>query len=261
VDLAQLFEDRIRALRRAAREDHDALAVKRGLNDVAHPLGKRAARNVVVELARFVLLDVRRRRLDLHDVRAELASDVRGVRADIERGLAVLRELAAARVRPDHGGQAHVARLGDQVTDLLVHVVAEAGARINREADRGAAEAQRIFHAAGHRRVRLRGAAERVAVVDLEDHRQASGVLVRDAFDEAERRRVCVAAGLDRHARVVLGVVARGVRREAARGAVLEALVDRQDDELAGAGERARVQEAAQVRAHARGLVLVVLKD
>jgi hypothetical protein len=91
-------------------------------------------------LARLVLLDVRGRRLDLDDVGAEQAGAVRGVGDDVERGLAVLRELAAARVRPDHGRQADLARLRDQLADLAVHLVAVAGAGIDGEADRRAAE-------------------------------------------------------------------------------------------------------------------------
>jgi hypothetical protein len=45
---------------------------------------------LVVDLARFVLLDVRRRRLDLDDVRAELRRDLRRVGDDVDRRLALL---------------------------------------------------------------------------------------------------------------------------------------------------------------------------
>jgi hypothetical protein len=59
-------------------------------------------------------------------------------------------------------------------------------------------------------------------------------------LDEAERRRVGVAARVDRELEVVVGVVAGGVRRERPHGAVLEALVDGEDHELAGAREARR---------------------
>src|SRR5213594_383344 len=81
----------------AAREDHDAPAVERGLHDVAHALGQRAGRHLrgLVDLLGRGLLEVRRGQLHLDDVGAELSRDVRGVRGDVERRLAVLAEARA----------------------------------------------------------------------------------------------------------------------------------------------------------------------
>ena len=79
-----------------------------------------------------------------------------------------------------------------------------------------------------------------VVVVDLQDQRDLAGELGRAGLDEAERRGVGVAAGVDGELEVVARVVAGGVGREAARRAVLEALVDRQDHHLARAGEATR---------------------
>ena len=61
---------------------------------------------LLVDLLRLVLLDVSLRRLDLDDVRAELRGDLRGVGADVDRRLALLREAGAARVAPDDDGEA-----------------------------------------------------------------------------------------------------------------------------------------------------------
>jgi hypothetical protein len=60
---------------------------------------------------------------------------------------------------------------------------------------------------------------------------------MRDRLDEAERRRVAVAARFDRERRMVGRVIAGWVRRKRTRRPMLEALVNRQDHDLAGAGE------------------------
>jgi len=60
---------------------------------------------------------------------------------------------------------------------------------------------------------------------------------------------------------MVLRVVSRRVRREAAGRAVLEALIDRQDHHLAGAGQPALHQDAGQVRLGPRVVALVVAQD
>ena len=90
-------------------------------------------------------------------------------------------------------------------------------------------------------------AVERVGVVELQDERDLAGELGGAGLEEAERRGVGVAARVDRELEVVARVVAGRVRREAARRAVLEALVDRQDHQLAGAAEAAVVQHAREV--------------
>ena len=86
----------------AAREDDDALAVEGALDAVTHAVGERLDRHVVLleDLLRLGLLDVRRRRLDLDDVRAELRGDLRRVRRHVDRRLAFLGETGAARIGP-----------------------------------------------------------------------------------------------------------------------------------------------------------------
>src|SRR5581483_1271724 len=58
-----------------------------------------------------------------------------------------------------------------------------------------------------------------------------------------------VAARVDREAEVIRGIIAGRVHREAPRGTVLEALVHRQDHQLAGAGETPGVEEPGDVGA------------
>jgi len=248
-DAADLVQHAGLVLGLAAREDHDAPPVEGALHHVAHALGQRADRDLVllVDLLRGLELDVLGGRLHLDEVRAELRRDLRGVGHDVDRRLALLRDARAARVGPDHDREAHGLGFLGELADLLVHLVSHARGRVDGEADRGAAEAQRVAHAAGDRRARVVPAVEGVRVVQLEDGRNAARELRGAGLEEAEGRGVGVAAGVDRELEVVARVVAGGVRREAARRAVLEALVHRQDHELAGAAQPAVVQQPGQV--------------
>src|SRR5262245_31477690 len=140
-DRLDLLEDLARLLRLAAREDHDAPAVERAAHDVADAVGQRLERNLVLleHLLRLFLGDVRRRRLDLHDVRAEEARDLRRVRDDVDGRLALLVESVAARIAPDDDREPLRLRLFRHRADLGVHLVAVVGARVDGEADRRAA--------------------------------------------------------------------------------------------------------------------------
>ena len=74
--------------------------------------------------------------------------------------------------------------------------------------------------------------------------------LRRDRAEHADRRGDGVAAALDRELDDVLGVEVARVRREARARRVLDALVDRQDRHVAGAGQAAVVDEPLQVAQH-----------
>src|SRR5438309_7110946 len=258
-DGAHLVEDRLVLVGGAAREDHDAPAVEGGLDYVAHALGQRADRHLrrLVDLLGRRLLQLRRGQLHLDDVGAELRGDVRSVRGDVEGRLAVLAEPGAARVRPDDDGEPVGLRLDGHVADLLVHLQPVLRAGIDREADGHAAQAQRVLDRARDRLIRVLLLEQHVVVVGLENERHAARELTRAGLDEAERRRVGVAAGRDGQLEVVTRIVRVRVHGEAAGRAVLDALVHRQDHEPAGAGERARVQQARQVRQRA-GIVAAV---
>ena len=93
--------------------------------------------------------------------------------------------------------------------------VAGAGARVNREADGGAPETERVLPAARHRAAGLVHLGQHVAVVQLQDE----GHLADEArsatrLEGAEGRGVGVAARVDGELEVVVRVVRRGVGRE-----------------------------------------------
>src|ERR1700751_265299 len=56
-------------------------------------------------LMRAAEVEMCSRRLDLDDMRAELRGDLSGIGAHVDRGLALARQVATARVGPDHDGQ------------------------------------------------------------------------------------------------------------------------------------------------------------
>ena len=93
---------------------------------------------------------------------------------------------------------------------------------------------------------------QELVVVELEDERDLVRVLARHRSEHAERRGHGVAAALDRELHDVLGVEVGRVGRERRAGGVLDALVDRQDRDVAGAAEAAGVEQRLQAPQHAR---------
>ena len=88
-------------------------------------------------------------------------------------------------------------------------------------------------------------------MVELDHERDLVRVAPREGPQHAERRGDAVAAALDRQADDVLRVEQVDVRAEGRGAGVLDALVDRQDREVAGAAEAAVVEEALEVDQHA----------
>ncbi len=66
-------------------------------------------------------------------------------------------------------------------------------------------------------------------------------------LDHAQGRGIGRKPGVDGEAVVVVRIVGRRIGREAARGPVLEALIDRQDHQLAGAAEPALHEDAGEI--------------
>src|SRR3546814_6974491 len=101
-NVARVLIDRIGPLGSATRKHDDAAAIEARLNDMADAIRLFGPVGALIRLLRVLLLDMRARQLDLDDVCAEQRRHVRGIGADIEREFAVLAQLAAARIRPDH---------------------------------------------------------------------------------------------------------------------------------------------------------------
>src|SRR5881392_2207772 len=66
-------------------------------------------------------------------------------------------------------------------------------------------------------------------------------------LDHPERRGIGGEAGIERELEMIMRVIGRRVGAEAAHRAVREAMVDRQDDQLAGAAEPAMHQDTGEV--------------
>src|SRR6185437_2118692 len=107
-DGARLGEDAAVVLGLAAGEHDDAPPVEAGLDDMA--IARRGRGDVdlllLIDLFGGVELEEVGGRLDLDDVRAQERRHMRGIGADVDRRLALLRQAAAARIGPDHHGEA-----------------------------------------------------------------------------------------------------------------------------------------------------------
>src|SRR5690606_31794696 len=77
----------------------------------------------------------------------------------------------------------------------------------------------------------------------------------------AERCRIGGQTGIDRELKVIVRIVGGRIRREAARRAVLEALIDGKDDELARATEPAMHEDPGEVGLGAGIVALVIVED
>src|SRR5712692_8344515 len=260
---SRLAKERLVFAARSAREDHNPFAVECALYDVAHAVGHSLDGNVValVHLLGFSQLDMRAGQFDLDDMSAELGGDLRGVSDHVDGGFTFLAEAGATRVRPEYHRQTFgLGFLGD-LARLFVHDARLRGARIDGEADRRAPQAQGVVHAAGDRGERVLLVIQHVVVVEFEDQRDFTKEVGGTGFDESQRRGIGVTAGLDGQLEVIIRVIAGRVRREAAGRAVLEALVHRQDHELAGATEAAVVEQTGKVHASAGIIALVPAQD
>ena len=192
-------------------KNHQPAAGEGRLHDVGDPFLQRLPVHAggAVGLGGGGLLQVSGRRLDLDDVGAGECGHVRGVGHHVERGLALLRERAAARIGPDDHSKPVRLRLRRQLADLLDHLVLMIGGGIDGETDRRTAEPERVADRPRHRLIH--GRAEGVGVVDLEDGRDRAGKAVGTRLDHAERARKRVQTGVDGEPPVIVRVVGRRV--------------------------------------------------
>ena len=188
---------------------------------------------------------MRSRQLDLDDVRASQRRHVRRIGTDIERQFAGLGNVAAARVRPDDRSDADRLGFGRKFADFLNQVENPVRTRVDGEANRRATEPQRIIDRAGDGLVDARRPA--VRAVGLEDCRDLPGKGIGARFDHAERCRIGRQAGIDGELIMIMRIIGRRVGRKAARRAMFETLVDRQDDQLAGAAQPTLHQDAGKI--------------
>ena len=216
---------------------------------------------LLVRLLRLAQFDVVARQFDLDDVGAHLRRDLCRVRHDVDGGLARLAQVRATRIGPHDDRQALGLGLVSDFAELPVHGLRRGRAGVDREADRDAAEPQRVVHAAGHRGERVFFVVQHVVVVEFQNQRHAVQKTVGARFQEAERRGVRVAARVDGELEVIVWIVAGRVRSEAARRAVLEPLIDRQDDQLAGPGQPPVIEQPREIRARPRIVALVPAQD
>ena len=143
-------------------------------------------------------------------------------------------------------------RLLEHLRDFLNLPLRFLGPEVDRRADARRAHVERLLDAGEAdliERVRIR---EELVVIELEDERNLVRVLPRDRSEHAERRRDGVAAAFDRELHDVLGIEVRRVRRERRAGRMLDALIDRQDRHVAGAGQPAVIEQRLQAAEHAR---------
>src|SRR5439155_1689707 len=106
--------------------------------------------------------------VDVHHLAEEVERlaprPLEGVAAD-DRGLALLRDARPARVGPDDHGEALALGLVPELADMAVHLVARRRGGVDGEADRAAAQAERIVDAARDGGARVGAAGESVGVV------------------------------------------------------------------------------------------------
>src|SRR3954449_5906882 len=198
------------------------------------------------------------RELLLDDVRLDRDAEVVGLAGQVGGGVvvgAVDLEAGAAQVAPQHGEHAELVGLLEGLADLLDLAAALRRAEVDRRADADRAHVPRALDAREHRLVVLVRIAQQLVVVELEDERQLVRVRAADGAEDAERRGDRVAAALDREADEVLGIEVDRVGREARARRVLDALVDRQDRDVAGPREAAVVEQPLQVAQRRGGAV------
>src|SRR6202011_2733876 len=165
---------------------------------------------------------------------------------------AILSEGVVTDVAPEHGGHAELVRLVKGGRDLLDLPVRLCRPEVNRGTERDRPELPGFFYGPEANLIVFIGIREQLVVIDLADEGDLVGVLARDRTEHAERRRHRVAAALDRQLDDLLAVEVRRVRGEGRPGRVLDALVDRQDREIARARETAVVEERLQAAQHTR---------
>ena len=169
------------------------------------------------------------------------------VGGEVVVGPAVLRaERGVPQVAPEHRREPGLVRLLEGLRDLDDLAPRLLGAEVDRRADGDGPELHGLPHRAEHDLVVRVRVAEELVVVQLDEERDPMRVAARARPEHAERRRNRVAAALDRELDDPRRVEVVGVPRERRAGRVLDALIDREDREVAGPAETAVVEDRLQ---------------
>ena len=189
----------------------------------------------------------------LDDVGLDGDADVVRLPGEVRRDVvvdAVLLEGAVAEVAPEHGEHAELVRVLERLGDLLDLAAGVVRAEVDGGADAGRAELERLIDRGEEGLVVAERVGQRLVVVELDDERQLRRPAARHRAEHPEGRGEGVAAALVGEPAQVLRVEVGGVRRERGGARVLDPLVDRQDREVAGAGEAAARERPVQRTEH-----------
>ena len=121
------------------------------------------------------------------------------------------------------------------------------GAEVDRRPDGRAAHVGGLLDRAVHDLVADVRVGEQLVVVDLHHEGDLVGVATGDAAEDAESRADRVATAFDGELHDIFAVEVDGVLSERSAGGVLDALVDRQDGDVARVSEATRAVEALEV--------------
>ncbi len=248
--------------RRSARVDQTA-ATHVASSDlqaghVDRMLGQQVAVDLGVSLAELdgaEAILVRLGQLLLDDVGFDGDAEVVGLGRQISRHVVVLVALLEAvvtQVAPEYGGHPELMRALEgfgHLDDLARRFL---GTEVDRGADRDCTHLPGLLDAAEHDLVVLGGIGEELVVIELDDKGNLVRILARYRTERPEGGNHGVAAAGDGELDDVLRVEVDRIGGKRSAGRVLDTLVDRQNGEVTGAGQPARVEELLQTAHHLR---------
>ena len=201
-------------------------------------------------------------KLDFDDMRAQQGRDLRAICGDVNGRFAIFGDGFAARVGPDDRGNAFGGSLLAHGGNFFEHVQCVVGTRINGKADGRTPKAQGVVDSSGYRLVFARCFRHQaVGRVDFQNGRDLPCERIRPRLQHPQRGGIGVQPGINRQLVMVMRIIRGGVGGKAARGTMLEALIDRQDDQLASARQIAFHHHAAQICLYAGRFALVIAED
>ena len=197
-----------------------------------------------VILGEFLFDDVG---LDRHAEMVGLTGEIGG-----EMVVLVLLEGVVAEVAPENGRHAELMGATEGRCDLDDLAGGVLAAEVDGRPDGGRTHVVGLLDGAEEDLLVLIGVGEELVVVELHEEGDLVGVLAGHAAENAEGGGHGIAAALDGELHDVLGIEVDGIGGKAGARRVLDALVDREDREVAGIGQAARSVKALQVGQDAR---------